>query len=169
MPQDNTVLKAASILLLSCLSYNALAEQNAGLKILHYGIYAHTPDNGTTWINPVSDKAINSTSASPVHLQSTRAIPARAPLFFGFEYQISGLNEKTIKLDFDVTHPEIKQKDGTISSHYKESSTFLVIDKKVTAIKGYLLENENELEKGKWVFDVKRQGKTIASQHFTVN
>ncbi|MDH5516527.1 MAG: DUF3859 domain-containing protein [Gammaproteobacteria bacterium] len=168
MRRKNKLLICLIISCLSSLAFNLRAEKSEDITILHFGIYAHTPDNGKTWINPISDKTINSTSLSPVHLKHTRTIPAKTPLFFGFEYQIVGIEDKLIKITSEVSHPQIRQQDGSISSHYNETNSFLVIDKKVTAINGYLLETEDELKAGDWVFHLKKDGKTIATQNFTV-
>lgn len=166
--QGNKLFRLFAITFLNCLAFNVIAEKAVKITILHYGIYAHTPDNGKTWINPLSDKIISSTSLTPVHLKNTRTIPAKAPLFFGFEYQLSDIESSTIKITTDVSHPNIKQQDGSFSHHYKETNTFLVIDKKVTAITGYLLENKDELQTGNWTFNIKREGKNITNQNFTV-
>lgn len=138
------------------------------VTIVSYGIYAHSPDNGKSWINPISEKNIQGKSSSPVHLNSTRTIPAQYPLFFGFEYNIDQINEQVTEITTEVTHPRIKQADGSYSTQYQQSQKFLVIDGKVTAINGYLLENNDEIQAGSWVFRIKREGKTIITQQFNV-
>jgi len=138
------------------------------IVIINYGIFAHSPDNGTTWINPVSDKKIKGNSASPVHVKSTRKIPAKFPLFFGFEYQLNNLTDKTTTILTEVSHPAISLADGGTSTGYKEQSKFLILNGKITAINGYLLENQAEAAPGQWTFKIKHKGKTIINQQFEV-
>ena len=138
------------------------------VTVVSYGIYAHTTDNGKNWINPISDKTIKSTTSSPVHLNSTRIIPARHPLFFGFVYNIENLNGQTAEITTEVTHPKIKQADGSFLTQYKETNKFLILDGKITATNGYLLENNNETQTGEWIFKIKLQGETIITQNFQV-
>ena len=144
------------------------AANTDNVEIINYGIFAHSPDNGTTWINPVSDKKIKGNSASPVHVKSTRKIPARFPLFFGFEYQLKNLTDKTTMISTEVSHPEISLTDGSKSTGYKEQNKFLILNGKITAINGYLLENQAEAIPGKWTFNIKHKGKTIINQQFEV-
>ena len=138
------------------------------IVIINYGIFAHSPDNGTTWINPVSDKKIKGNSASPVHVKSTRKIPAKFPLFFGFEYQLNNLTDETTTISTEVTHPAISMADGSTSTGYKEQSKFLILNGNITAINGYLLENQAETAPGQWTFKIKHKGKTIINQQFEV-
>lgn len=159
--------KVISLLFLFIAGNTAVAN-DATIEIVSYGIYAHSPDNGKSWINPLSDKTIKGTSASPVHLNSTRSIPAQFPLFFGFEYTITNLKEKTIELTTEVSHPEIKRANGAYSTHYSDTNKFLIIDEKVVAINGYLLENKDEIAEGEWTFTVKLKDRTIITQSFIV-
>jgi len=144
------------------------ATEAPEINIISYGIYAHSPDNGKNWINPVSDLKIKGNSASPVHVKSAREIPAQHPLFFGFEYQINELKDNTTTITTEVTHPSIKQPDGKASTSYKETNKFLILDGKITAINGYLLENDSEAVPGKWTFKIKHKGRTIITQSFNV-
>jgi len=146
----------------------ANANEIPEVKIISHGIYAHSPDNGKTWINPVSDLKIKGNSASPVHIKSTRDIPAQFPLFFGFEYQINELKEKTTTITTEVTHPAIKQSDDKIANSYQAVNKFLILDGKITAINGYLLEDKSEITPGKWTFKIKHKDKVIITQSFNV-
>lgn len=166
-------MTAAFSLLFFILSNNtALANEHNNKKtnvdIVSYGIYAHTPDNGKSWINPISEKSIKGKSSSPVHLSSTRTIPAQFPLFFGFEYKIQNINENITELTTEVTHPKIKQHDGSYSTQYQQTQKFLVVNGVITATNGYLLENKDEAQLGKWIFTLKIKGKTITTQSFNV-
>lgn len=168
----NKIISAALFLLLTSLSNivtaNEVNTKNKDITVISYGIYAHTPDNGKSWINPISEKVIKGKSSSPVHLSNTRTIPAQHPLFFGFEYNISNIKDPIAEFTTEVTHPKIKQADGTFSEQYKHTQKFLVIDGKVTATSGYLLENKNEIQTGEWVFRIKTKGKTVITQRFNV-
>lgn len=144
------------------------SQKPEDIVIVNYGIFAHTPDNGTTWINPVSDKKIKGNSASPVHVKTTRKIPAKFPLFFGFEYQLNNLTDKTTIISTKVTHPAINQAEGSTSTGYIEQSKFLILNGKITGINGYLLENQAETVPGLWTFKIKHKGKTIIKQQFEV-
>lgn len=163
-----TFLRFIVPLIFSFNSHLAYANGSPEVKIINYGIYAHSPDNGKTWLNPVSDQKIKGNSASPVHVKDTRDIPARHPLFFGFEYQINGLKENTTTITTEVTHPPIKQADNKFSTSYQETNKFLVLNGKITAINGYLLENNNEITPGIWRFIIKHKNKTIITQSFKV-
>jgi len=151
------------------LSANATEQKTLkDVEVISYGIYAHSPDNGKSWINPISDKKIEGTTSSPVHLNSTRTIPAQFPLFFGFEYNINNLKGALTELTTEVTHPKIKQADGSFETQYKTTQKFMILDGKITATNGYLMENKNEITKGEWVFKIMQKGKIIITQHFTV-
>jgi len=163
-----TLLKFIVLTLISFNSCLINATETPEVKIISYGVYAHSPDNGKTWLNPVSDEQIKGNSASPVHVKSTRDIPARHPLFFGFEYQIDELKENTTSITTEVTHPPIIQSDNKVTTSYQETNKFLILDGKITAINGYLLENKNEAVPGKWTFKIKHEGKTIIKQSFEV-
>lgn len=159
------------LLFLIMMNSVALATENKkpdDVVIINYGIFAHSPDNGITWINPVSDKKIKGNSASPVHVKTTRKIPARYPLFFGFEYQLNNLKDKTTTITTEVTHPAMIQADGNTSTDYTEKNDFLILNGKITAINGYLLENETEITPGLWTFKIKHKGKTIIHQQFQI-
>lgn len=166
------IISAALFLLLISLSNIITANEsntkNKNITVISYGIYAHTPDNGKSWINPISEKPVKGKSSSPVHLSNTRTIPAQYPLFFGFEYNIQNIKKSTAEFTTEVSHPKIKQLNGTYSEQYKQTQKFLVIDGKVTATSGYLLENQDEIQPGEWVFKIKTQGKTIITQRFNV-
>jgi len=150
-------------------SVSATEQKNLkDVEVISYGIYAHSPDNGKSWINPISDKKIEGTTASPVHINSTRTIPAQYPLFFGFEYNLNNLKGSLTELTTEVTHPKIKQADGSFETQYKTTQKFMVLDGKVTATNGYLMENENEITKGEWVFKIMQKGETIITQRFIV-
>jgi len=138
------------------------------VEVISFGIFAHSPDNGKSWINPISDKKIEGITASPVHLISTRTIPAQFPLFFGFEYNLNNLKGSLTELTTEVSHPKIKQADGSFETQYKTTQKFLVLDGKITATNGYLMENKNEITKGEWTFKIMQKGKTIITQRFTV-
>lgn len=158
------------ILTSSFFSSAVIAEKNNGIniQIINHGIYAHSPDNGKTWINPVSDKKVIGKSTSPVHLKSTREVPAQYPLFFGFEYQLDNLKDEIAVITTEVNHPEIKNAEGKKTTSYQEENKFLVLDGKLTGINGYLLENRDEITPGKWTFKIKHKGKTIIQQTFNV-
>lgn len=168
----NKIISVTLFLLLTSLSNIVTADEinskNKDITVISYGIYAHTPDNGKSWINPISEKAVKGKSSSPVHLSNTRTIPAQYPLFFGFEYNVQNIKNSMAEFTTEVTHPKIKQLDGTYSEQYKHTQKFLVIDGKVTATSGYLLENQDEIQPGEWVFRIKTKGKTIITQRFNV-
>ena len=161
-------VKSITVLVISIICNSALAISKDDVTVNNYGIFAHSPDNGKSWINPVSDAAIKGTTGSPVHILSTREVPAKHPLFFGFEYNIKNLKENTIDIVTEVTHPKIKQSDGSETTNYQHTQKFLVLDGKITATKGYLLENKNEAQTGDWVFKIKLNGQIIIKQQFTV-
>lgn len=152
------------------LSGHSLAAETTskGVRIINYGIYAHTPDNGKSWINPISDKKITGTSTAPVHIKTTRTIPAQYPLFFGFEYQLNNLDGKTAKIETIVNHPEMILPDGTTSIGYQQRNQFLILEGQITATNGYLLEAQREIVPGKWTFKIKYEGETIIEQQFHV-
>ena len=162
------IFSTLRILVLLLLSSTAFASEKSDIKIISYGIYAHSPDNGKSWINPISDQSIKGTTSSPVHLLSTRTVPAQYPLFFGFEYNIENLKEQTVNITTEVTHPKIKQSNNSFTTEYKNTQKFLVLDGKITATAGYLLENKNEIQTGEWVYKIKLNDKTVTSQNFTV-
>jgi len=171
MSGNNMTVKISAIklLVLFIITGNtAFANDKPETKIISFGIYAHSPDNGKSWINPISDQAVKGTTASPVHLKSTRKIPAKYPLFFGFEYNVENLKDQTTDITTEVIHPKIKQADGSFTTQYQQTQKFLVLDGKITATTGYLLENENEIQAGEWIYRIKLNGKTITSQNFTV-
>ena len=161
----NTHIKTITFLLISACYNTALAED---IEVLHYGIFAHSPDNGKSWINPISDKIVKGKSASPVHIKSSRKIPAKYPLFFGFEYYIKNIKESVIEVTTEVTHPKIKLSENNYQNNYQETNKFLVIDGKINASNGYLLENKNEITPGEWSFKIKIGDKTIITQNFEV-
>lgn len=161
------------VLLLTCITCNTVfaAEENRAetiIKILSYGIYAHSPDNGKSWINPISDKIIKGTNSSPVHLKSTRTIPAKFPLFFGFEYTLKNLKGQFAEISTEVSHPGIKQADGNLTTQYKQSQQFLIINNVINATSGFLLEGENEIQEGEWIFKIKVAGQVMTTQSFIV-
>ncbi len=168
----NKIMSVALFLLLTSLSNiitaNEANTKNKDITVISYGIYAHTPDNGKSWINPISKKVIKGKSSSPVHLSNTRTIPAQYPLFFGFEYNVSNIKDSIAEFTTEVTHPKIKQADGTYSEQYQHTQKFLVIDGKVTATSGYLLENKDEIQTGEWIFKIKIKGKTVITQRFNI-
>ena len=173
MTTKKTISSSILFLLFLCIASNTAVanekiKKEEDITIISYGIYAHSPDNGKSWINPISDKVIKGLTTSPVHISSTRTIPAQYPLFFGFEYNIQNLEEQTAALTTEVTHPKIKQPDGSFTTQYQQTQKFLVIDGKITATNGYLLENKDEIQAGKWTFKIKLEGKTVITQSFTV-
>lgn len=161
-------MRTLLILFLICHAAASSAADNIKASILHYGIYAHTPDHGKTWLNPVSDKIITSNTTSPVHLLTTNQIPSQHPLFFGFEYQLSNLQDGLVKITVEVTHPPIQQADGSHKSSYHEEYDFLAQKGQLTAINGYLLENSKETQPGKWVFRVRHKNTELFNKVFHV-
>jgi len=167
-PQKALLNKTIFLLILWMSSTQIQASETPVIRIINYGIFAHSPDNGKSWINPVSDQKIKGNSASPVHIETTREIPAQHPLFFGFEYQLEKLKTNTTTITTEVTHPPIKQTDEKVSTSYQESNKFLILNGKITAITGYLLEHKGEITNGEWTFKIKHKGKTIITQNFYV-
>lgn len=170
MKKITTAILTTCVLFFTMLSAHSSQASDPEIKaeIVKYGLYAVTLDNGKTWINPVSDQKVSSPYPEPIHVKTTTKVPAITPLFFGFEYQLSGLPDGTAEITTQVTHPPIMNESGKASTSYEEQHQYLVLDGKLTGLTGYILESKNELTPGQWKFSIKYQNKELVTHEFTV-
>ncbi len=89
-------------------------------------------------------------------------------IYFGFAYELSGLPDGEIELDWTVVHPEMTKPDGTTSTGYTYIKPATVEDGLAGGVSGYMLNRDYELVPGQWIFSYSYEGQVLVKKDFTV-
>lgn len=103
--------------------------------------------------------------------ESTKTIPAVLGTTFGYCVDILGFPPEFVggvKLEKVVVHPELRRRDGKISTGYRLDEYPKVLNGKAYHCTGYVLNNEFEVVPGTWSFTLKFQGRALATMDFEV-
>ena len=153
---------------------NPLPPSDVGVKarILHWGIT--TPGNGVK-VNAPDDPTGNHLFVTPgtTTLETeTNRIPARLGVSFGCYCEVSGLPQKLgdkTEIQTVWTYPQMVKPDGSISKWFASADLSRInTDGGVRGWVGYRFEKDFELVLGEWKFELRYEGKTLATQTFTI-
>jgi hypothetical protein len=135
-------------------------------KIVSYGIYSRPVEGGSSWSNAAAtNHKIGEGGESSLEKQ-TSEIPIIKDIYFAFTYEIIGLPEGAVLLDWTVQHPKMVKPDGTKSSGYTYRRPVFVKNGIARGISGYGLNEPYEMVPGEWVFTYSYRGKAVVSQRF---
>jgi hypothetical protein len=99
--------------------------------------------------------------------RETERIPLIKDKYMAYQYRLSNIPGRMVKLRRVLTHPEFKLPDGTSSS----GSDFMINKKleggEVFAFDTYALNEDYEMVEGEWVFQIWYQDKMLVEQKFT--
>jgi len=145
----------------------AFAETVDRIDIVTRGIYAIAIKE--TVAAPGTAAGANHRLEKPTLTESTQTIPARVGLWFGFEFRIVGLpadgsailKRTTIYPDGGVRNPATGKavtRDEVTDTYKADGVPFV----------GFRFDHDWEMVPGIWTIEVSQDGKTLASQSFTV-
>jgi len=140
-------------------------------KVLAYGIYKRA-EKEELIKTPETPSGVTRRPVGTMYIATTtNRIPARIGTAFGLHYEISNLDLKdgeTVEITKVTTHPPMKKPDGTVSTSFTFVEKDTVKDGKSEAQTGYGFDHDYELVPGLWRIELKRNGKTLITQEFTV-
>jgi len=99
--------------------------------------------------------------------RTTDRIPLIKDKYMAYQYRLSNLPGRMVKLRRVLKHPEFKLPDGTTST----GSDFTINKKlergEVFAFDAYALNEDYEMVEGEWVFQIWYESKMLVEQKFT--
>ena len=99
--------------------------------------------------------------------RTTDRIPLIKDKYMAYQYRLSNLPGRMVKLRRVLKHPEFKLPDGTTST----GSDFMINKKlergEVFAYDAYALNEDYEMVEGEWIFQIWYQDKMLVEQKFT--
>jgi hypothetical protein len=139
-------------------------------KIASYGIVL--PGKMTTVDAPTDPTGKHSFQKSHTTTPKvvTNRIPAKLGVAFGCLWEISGQPDDVYQADIETVwkYPTMVKMDGSISKGFSYDYGKGHAIAGVKRWDGYVFEKEFELVPGEWTFELKANGKTIATQNFVV-
>lgn len=137
------------------------------IRILDFGLYKYTQTESTV-VAPNSATGILKLGES-IHVRTTRTIPGRLGIHFGFHYVLVGQPadaDVTVKVVDLFPSPGIRDP----STRVVRRSSYYEYPARIGSLAGqiYGFENTWEIIPGTWSFQIWYQGRKLAEQHFTV-
>ena len=166
--RNYSVIFLIAILVQSCATVPTEVISNPSGKIVSFGIYAYSKNGGRSWVNPISTSPTIWEGRDAVLVKKTDKIPLIKDINFAFEYELKGLPDGEVKLDWTVSHPKIVKPDGTTSTGYSYKRSVLVEKGKAEGWSGYILNQDYELVTGKWTFSYSYNGIVLVKKTFTI-
>jgi hypothetical protein len=148
-------------------SASAQAPQVERIDVVEYGIYTA---NAESRESVPGSAAGNLTIEKDIRLlQTTRNVPARRGVEFGFRYVVIGAPVGVAVPFHMVTifpSPGLKNPRQTADHDRNEFDRTKMIG--TTQFRSYVLDNDWEVVPGVWIFQVWYQGRKLAEQKFTL-
>jgi hypothetical protein len=148
------------------------SDDGVEARILHFGIT--TSGNGIKVDapdDPTGKHLLFRTGTLALKTETNR-IPARVGVSFGCYSEVSGLFSKfgeRAEVEITWTYPPMVKRDGSISKGFTfKEMPWVNHDGVARCWAGYRFDNDFELVPGAWRLDVRYEGKTLATQIFTV-
>jgi hypothetical protein len=162
-------MKAVSLLffLLAATSASAQAPQVERIDVVEYGIYTANAESresvpGSAAGNLTIEKDIR-------HVQTTRSVPARRGVEFGFRYVVVGAPAgMAVPFHMVTIFPRAGLKNPATQQVMIHSEFDRVKMIGTTQYRSYVLDNDWEAVPGVWIFQIWYQGRKLAEQAFTV-
>jgi len=154
------------LLLITFISWSALAEDSYKGEITEYGYYKKLSDQER--IRNIASTSGYVKQGGEVELEEqTKDIPLKLNRLFGFKFRISGFGDKSaVQLKLVVSHPEIKRPNGTFSSGYSYPVLLEVNNGVVEDYSGYSIDHDYEMVEGEWTFEYWYNQHKLLSQTF---
>jgi hypothetical protein len=154
-------------LLLTATSASAQVPQVERIDVVEYGIYTANAESRQSMPGSVAG---NLTIEKDIRLlQTTRSVPARRGVEFGFRYVAIGAPVGVAVPFHMVTifpSPGLKNPRQTADHDRNEFDRTKMIG--TTQFRSYVLDNDWEVVPGVWIFQVWYQGRKLAEQKFTL-
>lgn len=153
----------------SACSVSPVSDGRVSGDVKAYGIYRYPEKSSSVWSNSEStNSTIIEHDVPPKLVKRTSEIPLEKGIYFAFSYEISGLPEGVVTLNWAVKHPEIVKPDGSTSTGYSYQRVVHVKNGIASGISGYSLDEDYEMVDGKWTFTYEYKGKPVVTKTFIV-
>jgi len=135
-------------------------------RVLQYGIYTLLR-GGKIIDNPKTSTGKSLTKPVITRDRTTDRIPLVKDKYMAYQYRISNLPGRMVKLRRVLQHPEIHLPDGKVST----GSDFTINKKlergEVFAYDAYAFNEDYEMVEGEWVFQIWYKGNKLIEHRFT--
>lgn len=155
------------LFILSLCSCATIQKDSASGAVKEYGIFSMGEIVDVTSFTETNTGVLTTHGDYRIHSLTDR-IPAVLGVTFGYCYEISVPNKKSIVLTRVVRHPPMKKPDQSISTGYSYDKEFVVTDGIVSYCTTYTFEHEWEVVIGYWHFEIAVGGKKVVGQRFTL-
>lgn len=146
-------------------SVTAEVEQPAG-RVLQYGVYTLLR-GGEVIDDPKTSTGKSLTKPVITRDRTTDRIPLIKGKYMAYQYRLSNLEGRMVKLRRVLKHPAFHMPDGKVSN----GSDFIVNKKlergEVFAYDAYAFNEDYEMVEGDWVFQIWHDEKKLIEQTFT--
>lgn len=141
-------------------------------RILQRGIIRTGKVKEATALDDPTGRHLTVKTSSVFLETDTSRIPARIGISFGCFCEVSGLKKKfgdNAEVETVWTYPVMLKPDGSISRGFSFPDLSTAnLDGKGRGWSGYRFEKDFELVPGEWRLELRYQGRTLATQVFTV-
>jgi hypothetical protein len=135
-------------------------------RVLQYGIYTLLR-GGKIIDNPKTSTGKSLTKPVITRDRTTDRIPLVKDKYMAYQYRISNLPGRMVKLRRVLQHPEIHLPDGKVST----GSDFTINKKlergEVFAYDAYAFNEDYEMVEGEWIFQIWYKGNKLIEHRFT--
>ena len=146
-------------------SVTAEVRQPVG-RVLQYGIYTLLR-GGQVIDDPKTSTGKSVTKPVITRDRTTDQIPLVKDKYMAYQYRLSNIPGRMVKLRRVLQHPELHLPDGTTST----GSDFTINKKlergEVFAYDAYAFNEDYEMEEGEWIFQIWYKDSKLVEQRFT--
>lgn len=135
-------------------------------RVLQYGIYTLIR-GGQVIDDPKTSTGKSLTKPVITRDRTTERIPLIKDKYMAYQYRISNIPGRMVKLRRILQHPALHLPDGTTST----GSDFTINKKlergEVFAYDAYAFNEDYEMEEGEWIFQIWHKDNKLVEQRFT--
>ena len=135
-------------------------------RVLQYGIYTLLR-GGKVIVDPKTSTGKSLTKPVITRDRTTDRIPLVKGKYMAYQYRLSNIPGRIVKLRRILQHPELHLPDGTTST----GSDFTINKKlergEIFAYDAYAFNEDYEMEEGEWIFQIWYKDNKLVEQRFT--
>lgn len=135
-------------------------------RVLQYGLYTLVR-GGEVIDNPKTSTGKGLTKPIITRDRTTDRIPLVKDKYMAYQYRLSNLSGRMVKLRRVLQHPAFNLPDGTISTGSDFTINKRVERGEVFAYDAYALNEDYEMVEGEWIYQIWYKGNKLIENKFT--